>query len=84
MLTLALCIGVNAATFAIVHSVLLKPLSVPGAEQILLMSNKCPKAGADTTNSGAPDYYDRLKEVNVFTEQAMFRYADQVVELNGL
>ncbi len=85
MMTLALCIGANTAIFAIVHSVLLKPLGVPGAEQILLMSNQYPKAGADAgTNSGAPDYYDRLREVNVFQQQAMFRYAGQIVEIGGV
>jgi predicted permease len=85
MLTLALCIGANTAIFAIVHSVLLKPLSVPRADQILLMANQYPKAGADaSTNSGAADYYDRLREVNVFQQQAMFRYADQILEPGGV
>ena len=84
MLTLALCIGANTATFAIVYSVLLKPLSVPAADRILLMANQYPKAGAPTQNSAAADYYDRLKEVNVFQQQAMFRYSDQIVELGGV
>ncbi|MBZ5601539.1 MAG: ABC transporter permease [Acidobacteriia bacterium] len=84
VLTLALCIGANTAIFAIVHSVLLRPLPVPRAEEILLMSNQYPKAGATgSTNSGAADYYDRLKEVTVFQQQAMFNFGDQTVDMNG-
>src|SRR5437868_5529875 len=84
VLTLALCIGANTAIFAIVHSVLLRPLPVPRAEEILLMANQYPKAGAsNSTNSGAPDYYDRLKEVTVFQQQAMFNLGDQTIDLNG-
>jgi predicted permease len=84
VLTLALCIGANTAIFAIVHSVLLRPLPVPDAEQILLMANRYPRAGAaDSTNSGAADYYDRLKDVTVFQQQAMFNFRDQTIDLNG-
>jgi predicted permease len=84
ILTLALCIGANTAIFAIVHSVLLRPLPVPGADEILLMANQYPRAGAaGSTNSGAADYYDRLKEITVFEQQAMFDFSDQTVELNG-
>src|SRR5271156_3517971 len=84
VLTLALCIGVNTAIFAIVHSVLLRPLPVPRAEEILLMANQYPRAGAaNSTNSGAVDYYDRLRDVTVFERQAMFNFADQTIDLNG-
>lgn len=84
VLTLALCIGANTAIFAIVHSVLLRPLPIPGAEQIMLMANEYPRAGASTSvNSGAADYYDRLQAVTVFQQQAMFTFADQTIDLSG-
>ncbi len=84
VLTLALCVGANTAIFAIVHSVLLRPLPVPAAEEILLMANQYPKAGATgSTNSGAADYFDRLQAVTVFEQQAMFNFGDQTVDLNG-
>lgn len=74
VLTLAICIGANTALFTIVNSVLLQPLPVPGADSIILMSNKYPKAGiGDTNMSGAGDYYDRLRAVTSFQEQAMFK-----------
>ena len=71
--TLALCLGANTALFSVVHHVLLRPLPVPEPERILLMSNQYPGAGAsDSSNSGVPDYYDRLRETSVYDEQALF------------
>jgi predicted permease len=72
-LTLAICIGANAAIFAIVNSILLQPLPVPQAEQLVYMYNAYPGAGvAEGGSSGVPDYYDRLRETDVFQEQALY------------
>src|SRR5688572_24181584 len=74
ILTLALCIGANAAIFAVVNSVLLRPLPVPHAEQLVHMYNAYPGAGpAAAGSTGVPDYYDRLRETDVFQEQALYR-----------
>src|SRR5688500_3198936 len=74
ILTLALCIGANAAIFAVVTSVLLRPLPVPHAEQLVHMYNAYPAAGpAAAGSTGVPDYYDRLRETDVFQEQALYR-----------
>lgn len=43
LLTLAVCIAANAAIFAIVNSVVLRPLPVPNAREIVLTSNSYPK-----------------------------------------
>jgi predicted permease len=83
-LTLALCIGANTALFSVVHNVLLRPLAVPESDRILIMGNAYPGAGANTgTSSGVPDYYDRLRETNVFEEQALFNGRNQSVDQNG-
>ena len=83
--TLAVCIAANSATFAIVNSVLLRPLPVPESESILLMANRYPGAGvADSMYAGAADYYDRLRDVSVFEEQAMFRFGGQTLEIGGI
>src|SRR5271154_103540 len=85
LLTFAVCIAANTALFAIVNSVVLRPLPVPEANSILLMSNEYPKAGVTGLNaSSSGDYFDRLKEITVFESQAMFHQRDQTVELNNL
>jgi len=84
ILTLAVCIAANAVIFTVVNSVLLRPLPVPESDRILIMSNQYPNAGAGAvfTNSGVPDYYDRLRDVKVFEEQSLYKFASQTVEIN--
>jgi putative ABC transport system permease protein len=85
VITLSACVAVNVAIFAIVNSVLLRPLPVPNAQQIVLMSNRYPKAGVpEQYISASGDYYDRLKYVTALQDQAEFRFADQTVTINGM
>lgn len=71
--TLALCLAANTAIFAIVHSVLLKPLPFPESHRIVTMYNAYPGAGAIRGSNGVPDYYDRQRETDVFEEIAVYR-----------
>jgi len=83
-LTLALCIGANTALFSVVHNVLLRPLPVPESGRIVLMANAYPGAGFDVgTSTGVPDYYDRLRDTNVYDEQALYNSRNQSVDQNG-
>ena len=82
--TIAICIAANAATFAIINSVLLRPLPVPEADRIVLMANRYPGAGVpDSFNSAVGDYYDRLRGVSALSEQAMFDTSGATVEIGG-
>jgi len=84
VLALAICMAAYTATFAIVNSVLLRPLPIPNADAIVLMANLYPKAGVtDQEVSGVPDYYDRLRAVTALQEQAMFDQADMTLKVNG-
>ena len=71
-LTLALCIGANAAIFAIVNAVLLQPLAVPEPDRLVLLYNSYPNAGAGRGSTSVPDYFDRLRETDVFEEQTLY------------
>ncbi|MEI6243427.1 MAG: ABC transporter permease, partial [Acidobacteriota bacterium] len=73
LLTLAICIGANAAIFSIVRSVVMKPLPVPGAERIVMFLNNYPKAGAVRGSTGVPDYFDRKAAMDAVDEMAMYR-----------
>jgi predicted permease len=84
LLTFSVCIAANTVLFAIVNSVILRPLPVSDANSILITSNEYPKAGVTgTNNSSSGDYFDRLREMTVFESQAIFRQRDQTVDLNG-
>ena len=77
LLTLVVCLSANAAIFGILRSVVLKPLPFDAPDQLVILSNIYPKAGFSNTGpavvgAGAPDYFDRLRETTVFTEQAMY------------
>src|SRR5262245_9088390 len=85
VLTLAICIGANTAIFAIVNSVLLRPLPVPEADRIMFVSNQYPKAGVPETFSvGIPDYLDRRQQLTVFEEEAIFHSEAQTIEIGGV
>jgi putative ABC transport system permease protein len=84
VLTLAICIGANTALFSVIHGVLLSPLPVPDSDRIVLMGNCYPGAGYTIgENSSVPHYYDRLRETDVFTEQALFTTRSQSIDQNG-
>jgi predicted permease len=70
--TLAVCIGVNATIFSVVNSVILRPLPFPESDRILFIYNSYPKAGVVRASTGVPDYYDRLRDVHVLEEIALY------------
>src|SRR3981081_1201386 len=80
-LTLAVCIGANTALFSVVHNVLLKPLPVPESARIVLLGNAYPGAGAAVGGTPAvPDYYDRLRDMDVFEELADYSGGNQSID----
>src|SRR6516225_8809356 len=84
LLTFSVCIAANVVLFAIVNSVILRPLPVVDANSILIMSNDYPNAGVTgENNSASGDYFDRLREMPAFESQALFRDRNQTVELNA-
>jgi predicted permease len=83
LLTLAVCIGVNTAIFAVVNSVLLRPLQLPDPSKLVLIYNAYPRAGVERSANGVPDYYDRLREVDVLEEQALYNTRGVTVAAKG-
>jgi predicted permease len=73
LLTLAICLAANTAMFAVVRSVLMKPLPFAGSDRIVSLYNSYPKAGAPRIGNGVPDYFDRLTAVPALTNLSVFR-----------
>ena len=83
ILTLALCIGANGAIFAVINSVLLRPLPVPEPGRLVVIYNSYPRAGVLRASNAVPDYYDRLRETDVFEELAPYNTRGVTIGIDG-
>src|SRR5690349_18837924 len=83
VVTLAVCIGANAALFTVVDHVLLRPLNIPESDRVILVYNSYPAAGAEHAAATVPDYFERLQEVPAFEDQALFNTRDPSVNASG-
>jgi len=82
-LTLAICLGTNAALFAVVDYVLLRPLPVPGSDRLVYVYNSYPNAGAARAGASAPDYVERQAEVPALDAHALFSPFDPALDAGG-
>jgi putative ABC transport system permease protein len=85
VLTLAVCLGANAAIFTVVYSVLLRPLPVPEPERVVAMGDVYPTITPDDIlSSDSPSYFDRLEAVTALEEQALFTMWYDSLQINGV
>ena len=70
---LGLVLGANVAIFSVVRSVLLRPLPFPEPDRLVRLYNNYPQAGIERDGAGAPDYFERRRETDVFTDVAVYR-----------
>src|SRR5262245_17467787 len=64
VVTLALCLAANLVIFAVVDSVLLRPLPFREPDRLVTTNNSYPKAGAPRSGSSLPNYYHRRVREN--------------------
>jgi predicted permease len=83
ILTLMVCVGANAAIFAVVRSVLYRPLPYPEADRLVLLYDSFPGAGVERAGTSIPNYYDRLAFKDVFESQALYQSRGLDVGLRG-
>jgi predicted permease len=81
--TLALCLGANLTIFAVVDSVLLRPLPFPAADRLVRVFNTYPKAGVPDDGMSITNYYERRGRIAAFTSLAAHRERTAVVGETG-
>ncbi len=79
LLTLAVCFGANLTIFAVIDSVLLRPLPFPQPDRLMMVFNTYPKAGVDRDGSSVTNYYERRGQIPAFTSLAIYRYSKEIV-----
>jgi putative ABC transport system permease protein len=72
VLTLALGIGANTAMFTTVNAVLLRPLSYPDSEKLVLLMGVNPAKGITQSNMSVPDLADWQAQSQTFEQIAGF------------
>ena len=70
--TVAICLGANLAIFAVIDSVLLRPLPFPQPDRLVTIYNTYPKAGVENDGSSITNYYERRGNIPAFSSLSMY------------
>ena len=79
LLTLAVCLGTNLTIFAVIDSVLLRPLPFPAPDHLVTIFNTYPKAGVERDGSSLTNYYERRGQIPAFTSLSIYSYGTEIV-----
>jgi predicted permease len=83
VLTLTLCVGANVVIFAVIDSILLRPLPFREPDRLVTTINAYPKAGVPRAASSLPNYYDRREAITAFEKTAAIRDGTAIVGEEG-
>jgi predicted permease len=81
--TVAICLGANLAIFAVVNSILLRPLPFPQSDRLVTIYNTYPKAGVENDGSSITNYYERRGHIAAFSSLSLYRDGSEVVGETG-
>jgi predicted permease len=79
LLTLAVCFGANLTIFAVIDSVLLRPLPFPEPDRLVTIFNTYPKAGVDRDGSSLTNYYERRGRIPAFSSLSIYSYGTEII-----
>src|SRR5438270_1182708 len=77
--TVAICLGANLAIFAVINSILLRPLPFPQSDRLVTIFNTYPKAGVENDGSSLTNYYERRGNIPAFSSLSIFRFGSELV-----
>ena len=83
LLTLAICLGANLTIFAVMDSILLRPLPFPEAGRLVTMFNTYPKAGVDRDGSSITNYYERRGRIPAFASLSLYNFGTGIIGETG-
>ncbi len=83
LLTLGVCLGANLTIFAVIDSVLLRPLPFPEPSRLVTVFNTYPKAGVDRDGSSLTNYYERRGRLPALRSISIYRYSTAVIGAPG-
>ena len=81
--TIAICLGANLAIFAVIDSILLRPLPFPQSDRLVTIFNTYPNAGLENAGSSITNYYERRGNIPAFSSLSIFRDFSEVVGETG-
>src|SRR6059036_3739496 len=81
--TVGICLGANLAIFAVINSILLRPLPFPQSDRLVTIFNTYPKAGVENDGSSITNYYERRGNIPAFESLSIFRDFSEVVGETG-
>jgi predicted permease len=84
LLTLAVCLGANLTIFAVVDSILLRPLPFPAPDRLVTVFNTYPKAGVLRDGSSTTNYYERRGQIPAFSDLAIYSEGAAIVGETGV
>ncbi|MGI8821199.1 MAG: ABC transporter permease [Chthoniobacterales bacterium] len=70
--TIAICLGANLAIFAVINSILLRPLPFPQSDRLVTIFNTYPKAGVENDGSSLTNYYERRGNIAAFSSLSIY------------
>jgi predicted permease len=70
--TVAICLGANLAIFAVIDSILLRPLPFPQSDRLVTIFNTYPKAGVENDGSSITNYYERRGNIPALSSLSMY------------
>ena len=77
--TIAICLGANLAIFAVINSILLRPLPFPQSDRLVKIFNTYPKAGVENDGSSITNYYERRGNIPAFSSLSLYAEGPEVV-----
>ena len=77
--TLAICLGANLTIFAVVQSILLRPLPFPAPDRLTLVYNTYPKAGVPDDGCSITNYYERRGHIAAFASLDAYRDGNGII-----